>query len=86
MQSDPTNDEIYEFQNFDISTGCITLRRIFDSNGIVLLNLISPKSSNFRKLFFEVFCQEWMFLEKPVEHTLRISLRRGKDHMITVHY
>ena len=64
LQSDPTNDEIYEFQNFEISNGQITLRRIFDSNGIVLKNLISTKSSNFRKMFFETFCSDWMFLEK----------------------
>lgn len=86
LQSEVSNDEIYEFQNFEISTGQIILRRIFDSNGIVLLNLNSTKSSNFRKMFYQTFCSEWMFLDRQVEHNLRVSLRRKKEHMITLHY
>ena len=30
QQNDPTMDEVYEFQDFQISNGMITLRRIFD--------------------------------------------------------
>ena len=34
--SDHGLDNIYEFQDFEISTGLIVLRRIFDGNGIML--------------------------------------------------
>ena len=47
MQSDPTNDNVFEFQNFEISTGLITLRRIFDGNGIMLHNINSNKSAKY---------------------------------------
>jgi len=62
-QKDPTNDNIYEFQNFDISTGTIVLRRILDANGILLQNINSNKSANYRKMFYDKFSSEWMFIE-----------------------
>ena len=34
QQSDPTLDEVYEFQDFQLTNGMITLRRIFDQHGI----------------------------------------------------
>ena len=37
-------------------------------------------------MFYETFCNEWMFLDKQVEHNLRVSLRRTKEHMITLNY
>ena len=63
MQNDPTNDCIYEFQDFMISDGLIVLRRILDSNGILLHNLNSTKSQNYKKMFYDRFCDEWMFLD-----------------------
>lgn len=86
MQNDPSNDDVFEFHNFDISTGLITLRRLFDGNGIVLLNLTENKAANFRKMFFEKFCDEWMFLDLSVEHRMRINLKRNKEHQIILHY
>lgn len=62
-QKDCTNDNIYEFQNFDISTGTIVLRRILDANGILLQNINSNKSSNYRKMFYDKFSSDWMFIE-----------------------
>lgn len=86
MQSDPTNDNVFEFQNFEISTGLITLRRIFDGNGIMLHNLNSNKSANFRKMFYDKFCADWMFLPRENEHHMRVMQRKSKDHMIQLHY
>ena len=86
MQRDPTNDDVFEFQNFDINNGLITLRRIFDGNGIILRNINSTKAANFRKMFYEKFCDEWMFLDMQVEHRMRLNLRRDKDYQIMLHY
>ena len=63
MVNDPTNDCIYEFQDFMIQDGLIILRRILDANGILLQNLNSTKSVNFKKMFYDRFCDEWMFLD-----------------------
>jgi len=34
--NDNSVDNIYEFKDFEISTGLIILRRLFDGNGIML--------------------------------------------------
>jgi len=80
------NEDIYEFENFDISTGLITLRRIFDKNMILLNNRISTKSSNWKKMFFDGFCDEMMFLDKAIEHNLRSKMRTSQEHVMTLHY
>ena len=36
QMNDNSVDNIYEFQDFEISTGLIILRRLFDGNGIML--------------------------------------------------
>ena len=87
QQNDPTLDEVYEFQNFDIATGIITLRRILDQHGIILKNLNANKAANFRKMHYDKFGDCWMLLDWQQEHDFRTKLRKGKgEHVIVIHY
>ena len=52
----------------------------------MLLNINSNKSANFRKMFYDKFCADWMFLPQENEHQMRVIQRKSKDHMIRLHY
>ena len=79
-------DEVFEFQNFDIATGMITLRRILDQHGILLKNLNANKAANFRKMHYDKFSDNWMLLDWKQEHDFRTKLRKKRDFVIVVHY
>ena len=57
-----------------------------DQHGIQLNNLISTKSANFRKMYYDKFCDNWMFLDWKLEHSIRKRLSKKKENVIVIHY
>lgn len=37
-------------------------------------------------MFFEKFCDDWMFLDWKLEHDIRLRMNKRKEHRIEIHY
>ena len=37
-------------------------------------------------MFYERFCDDWMFLEWKLEHDISLNMLKKKEHVIVIHY
>ena len=57
-------DNFYEVKQFDMCTGLIILRRIYDENMIFLDNYFSKVSANFKRVSFQTFFSKFQMLNR----------------------
>jgi hypothetical protein len=73
--------------HFDLCTGNLRLRKVFDAHKIFLDNYSSKLTANFRYCNYETFFLRYKILPLQEDHMLRVRYKRDRnDHTIRVKY
>ena len=65
---------LFEVKSFDIVSGLICLRRVYDDNNILLNNYFSDKSLNFKRISYNTFFKDFIILDEKEDHNTKIVM------------